>query len=330
MNKQNRLKRVRKWIEDKPPFIVNIALEAATSVDETLWWLKYDINQKNSQRKIALPDPNEWLKLYKKSFHFQMAACFLIFDYPRGVRIAWIFRCLRGMVHQAHQNKEKLKQRLENVIEKMGLEKFHKRAQTTSKILSNAVEQNIEENLNSLVKNDDSSNEHDDEFINELMRSQEISFLLRVWFPCFYLHHMEPGMMLRQARQGNTDMLDKLLRIDKMIIYDPQIQPQFIQMKYGPNKSGLRTFNRAFVGGPTGGINRKKVVKGTAHFVHSLFEALGHKITIADVKEFFDAIASAKKSGCLNEADIASEQALKKAIERASRDEPWPAFQGQK
>ncbi|MFG0247551.1 MAG: hypothetical protein ACF8OB_01585 [Phycisphaeraceae bacterium JB051] len=327
MNKRTRLKRVRKWIENKPPILVNFALEAATSIDETLWWLKYDINQKKTRRQIAIPDKKEWLKFYKKSFRVQVAACLFLFGYPRGIHMAWCFRDLRGMVHQAKKNPKRFVKRIKKMMNEIGLEKYAKRSGKYEEILLKGIDKNIEDNLESLVSPGFENDVDEQQFIDHLMRTQEMSFFIRVWFSCYFLHHMEPGIMLRKARQGDADMLVKLLRIDKMIIYDPPIQQQFIEMKYGPQKSGLRTFNKAFAGGPTGGINRKKVVKGIAHFVHSLFDAMGQKISVAEVKEFFDAIAAAKKVGCLNEADIASEQALKKALGRA---EPWPAFQGQK
>lgn len=54
-----------------------------------------------------------------------------------------------------------------------------------------------------------------------LMASPSGQFFMRVWWPCWILYREYPPRLLRSARLGNLDSLDRLLRLDKRAIADP-------------------------------------------------------------------------------------------------------------
>jgi hypothetical protein len=51
----------------------------------------------------------------------------------------------------------------------------------------------------------------------------EVQFALWVWLPCWYETRRAPVQLLRDARQGDMDALETLLRIDKAVVHDSRI-----------------------------------------------------------------------------------------------------------
>jgi len=321
MNNSRKLERIRQWIENKPAVLVNTALSAATSIDSITYWLQYDIKQKEAKRKLAIPDPDVWLKLYRKSFSVQFAGAILLYGYRQGLNIVVAFRLIMSQSLKARRNPEAYTEELAKEIQKMGKEKFLKRTNTYGKLMFKTLNNEIDEQLNELVDQPQALSDKEDDTFEFVMASQEISFFLRVWLPCFVLHHTEPIIMMKKARQGDMQALENLLRIDKMVLFEPKIRDQYIHAKYSPINGILNRISKAFTGRTASGVSRKKVKKQIAHFVHQMFGAMNVKLSVSDVQEFFDALAAAK--GLLRDEDIISEEALKKALERA---EPWPVF----
>ena len=130
-----------------------------------------------------------------------------------------------------------------------------------------------------------------------------------------------PGL-LKQAREGELEALEKVLRLDKMALEDPDIRSRYYEVVNGGNAARAKRVNDALAGQPLRKLTRRKVkvalaaliqkysglvndglkdVEGELGAASDLFRM--KPLTAPDLRALFDAVAKDTK-GLARDIDL--------------------------
>lgn len=148
------------------------------------------------------------------------------------------------------------------------------------------------------------------------------SYFVLVHVPCWFLNHMLPSQLYRKARTGDIDALDKLLRLDALILHDPSIGKQLLKLRYDGNRSAYRALLEAPLKSP-GKFSQKSLKSNLAGFLSAIATELKQPITEPEIKKLFDAIAKdlTKDPHAIDESIPVLPDSFAKAIKR--KRQPW-------
>jgi hypothetical protein len=151
---------------------------------------------------------------------------------------------------------------------------------------------------------------------------QELSFFFCVCAPCLLIHQISPYRLYRNAASGNVDAIEKLLKIDPLMLHDPTIG-QHIQALRFSNRTNdyerliaatlkLAVMNHREI---EAARNRSKVE--IAAFISEFCQALGLPVTPPQITALFNAYAKDKGVDDYD-PDLPFDESFNKAIKRHS------------
>jgi hypothetical protein len=122
--------------------------------------------------------------------------------------------------------------------------------------------------------------------------SIEVVFFFRVWIECWLVHH-EPFLPLfRQARNGDVDALEKLVLLDRNILYAPRIARIWARMNADNESPYFERIHRAQARQPHLVEYRAYDIKADiAGLIAKMSEAFGHTLNPSEIGQLFDALA---------------------------------------
>lgn len=163
----------------------------------------------------------------------------------------------------------------------------------------------------------------DEPIIDALMASPAGQFYFRVWWPCWILYREYPPRLLRAARLGDLNALDRLLRVDKCVVADPRINGIVADvMSSGPANDKKRITN-ALSGVPTVKLTDANIRAGLAALISQLAFLFRSKITAPEIQALFDAIARVRTGSPSDPKITATGESWSKAVQRARN---WPSL----
>jgi len=144
-------------------------------------------------------------------------------------------------------------------------------------------------------------------------------FISSVFNPCRVAHGMQIWKLYRTAYAGKgpqaIEALDKLIRLDKRVISDPQIHKVWFNCSQGADSSLARRFQKAVAGGPPE-LTPKRLKVYAAAMVWLAADQCKHRLTTPDLRDLFNAM-SLEFDGQPIDKDLAGDDgALQKAIKR--------------
>ena len=104
--------------------------------------------------------------------------------------------------------------------------------------------------------------QHEKETALKLLNVLEIRFYLTVTMPCLLEYGTSPVKLLRSARQGNLDAIEKLVRLDSGVLEDPCVRKHLLQAKGDLERTKLLT--DAISGSPN-----RKLTRQNTKYVHA-------------------------------------------------------------
>lgn len=131
--------------------------------------------------------------------------------------------------------------------------------------------------------------EYRKEFLKNLTKP-EIIFFLRVFAPCFSLYQAYPIELLRKAKCGDDKALEKLIRLDKSIIFDPKISEIIHQSQALKEQARMSMIKTAFSSQPKA-MKMETIKCQLGGLVSFISESLKQKLNPSDIKKLYDAIA---------------------------------------
>ncbi|MBN2686711.1 MAG: hypothetical protein JXR85_00900 [Deltaproteobacteria bacterium] len=314
------MKHYEEWAKDKNPLIRIASLLVATSAEPFLGFLKKIKAGKRVEGCIDIPRKDQWLNFYRnhrKVYNGVMNTLRTLDDETEQ-----LIDFYEAMITGAHTLRQiTIKEWNEMISELSPNEKHAIEDQITSEFKE--MEENIIKDIidNKKIEN---SNTRTERKIQQIFQSPAMIFFLRVWVPCFLLYGEYPTYLLRKARHGDNDALEKLLRLDKSIINDPKIIEIFHREAVSKKRAKIDLITKALQKTPKGKIDSKKIKYLLAGLLSSISIALGEKLTAIEIRRLFDAIAHDTTGEAIDADLIISPETFEKAIQRARTF--WPAI----
>jgi hypothetical protein len=148
----------------------------------------------------------------------------------------------------------------------------------------------------------------------------ELAFLFLVAFPCLLLYKECPSRLYRKARQGNTNAIHKLLRLDPFLLHDPSIGREIQKVRI----HGRQTAYADLLNAPLKPIKLKltsRTIKDMlAGLISLLADALKQPLTSTDIRDLFDAVAQDADKRDIDTSLPESQEAYSKVIQRNRPD----------
>lgn len=163
----------------------------------------------------------------------------------------------------------------------------------------------------------------DESMIDALMSSPAGQFYCRVWWPSWVLYREYAPNLLRSARLGDLDALDRLLRLDKYILHDPGIARVVGDVMSSGRACDKTRIVNAMKGRPTVKLTEANIRAGLGALI-SQFAYLFHtKVTAPEIQALFDGIERVRSGAQVDPQIAAAGDAWSKAIQRAKT---WPSL----
>jgi hypothetical protein len=150
----------------------------------------------------------------------------------------------------------------------------------------------------------------------KFFQKQEIIFFLRLYIPCVLIYGIYPVKLLWKARKGNEDAIEKLLRLDKMIIYDSKIKQIIWQTQSEEKRIKFDSMIKSIRREPKIRLEIQKVKYSLAALISIISTAIRQDFSAPDIQKLFDAIARDKNEENICDEDIAVGETFEKAIQR--------------
>lgn len=147
-------------------------------------------------------------------------------------------------------------------------------------------------------------------------------FYFRVWLPCWLLYRELPPRLLRRARLGDLDALDKLLRLDKSVVHDPKIAERVHQLTHTGTKRDRDRILEALKGKPKGRRDAKSLRYGLAGMISQMAAVFQTRVAAPEIAQLFDAIERVR-TGNQTDTKIATGETFAKGIQR---NRNWPSL----
>jgi hypothetical protein len=304
---RKRAKGLFDWAEGKPLALVCTAWLAASQAESIYQMLRQLRDGEWRTEHGAVCSVDRWLMLYRRTRWLHDLGWELMsgHDDP-DVRGSDVVGALREF---ARTPKEETIEELE----KLSPEELREAWQVGQEF-GQAM---IEESLRVAVEEADEVEPTEDELqeLEEFRRNELTHYFALVWFPCWMLYGEQPSRLLRYARNGDLEALEKLLRVDKSVIADSRIREIFHEAAYAPNQRVFRRLVGALGRWPDGQLTRGRVKKRLAGLVSLIFKAAGKQISEPEVRDLMDRIAQLQ--GKRIDTDIPdSPEAFAKALQR--------------
>jgi hypothetical protein len=144
----------------------------------------------------------------------------------------------------------------------------------------------------------------------------EGGYFLLVALPCWLLYRQGPTQLYRKARLGNYDALEKLLRLDPLLIHDPTIGKQVQSFRFDRRRNDYEKLLASVQAGPEHPITSRMVKYATAGVLSALGLLLNQHLSGPELRALFDAVAE-DAYGQQRDQDLAENpEAFYQAIQR--------------
>ncbi|MDD5722804.1 MAG: hypothetical protein PHY29_03590 [Syntrophales bacterium] len=302
------------WAKDKTFLIRTAALQFALPSKDFHDALKKLKAGERMEGYDSLPPIDEWVKLYKNHGKVYLGLTNSlrqldnrlseIIDFYEELMLS--LASLRHITQSEFQEVvDELKSEDQNGIFESFKEKF--------KAIENLI---IEDHLED-SETPEQLSEGKTEKIQKFIRTPEVLFFVRVWAPCFLLYGDYPAYILRKARQGDEEAFEKLLRLDKFLIYEPKMKKIFKKATETKARGRMSLIAKAFRSTPKAKIEIKHIKYLFAGLLSLISIAIGQKLKAIDIHDLFDAIAQDTTGEQIDPDFIETPETFEKRIQRA-------------
>lgn len=129
----------------------------------------------------------------------------------------------------------------------------------------------------------------------------ESAFYLFVSVPCWTLYRISPTKLYRQARDGKFEALEKLLRLDQIMLHDPVIGRQVMKCRFEHSRNRYRKLITAALEPPKGLKSNKHILLSLLGFISALSQITTRPLTAQDLINLVGAIDTDYKTHYLEQ-----------------------------
>jgi hypothetical protein len=166
------------------------------------------------------------------------------------------------------------------------------------------------------------SGDDEESLIDAALESSEGQYFLRVWWPCWFLYREYPPRLLRAARQGDIDALDRLLRLDKFIVGDPGVARRMGEYFTSGTPGQRKQLAAALEGRPKKRLTDKAIRSGLGALISQIAFLFRTTVTAPQIEELFNRIERVR-TGRLRDPAVPTTETWAKAVRRQRN---WPSL----
>jgi hypothetical protein len=281
-NDKVKMKHFRKWAEGKNPFLAATAL-TCVGFSRVCCEISESVQTgKRIEGDIPLPSLKTWLRLYNNPKRISKSLLNALGSINDDTSKEMDF--LKLLSEGSRQLQKTTSERLNLEWEKISPNDRKKMVERVYRQRDEYLECCINDFVNEPTKKEGI------EFTKN-MPKPELIFFTRVLLPCFSLYGIYPIDLLRQAQNGDDNALDKIIRLDKSIIFDPKISEIIHQAQALKAQAKMSMIKEAFISSPKVTMKMRAIKCHFGGLVSYLSMAAKQKITAAEIKNLFKAIA---------------------------------------
>lgn len=285
------MRELQQWAKDKPYLIQILAAHLVSSVQDLFDEFKTIKIRRFASQKFPLPKLHTWFSMYT-SHRKVIKQIEGIFSAVYGREAVDFFSATCKEVQTKARKKEPLCNPEEVTPEIL--------EQTISllKTIQAASDKGLEDELDQVPSSPAVRRRMSKQLANNPL---ELGFYLFVSVPCWTLYRTHPAQLYRSARQGNFDALQKLLRLDQLMLHDPAIGKQIIAYRFNHSASKYRKLLDAATKAPSGSNSKKNILLSQIGMISAFSHLIKKPLTPQDLYELVDAYDKDSNSKLLDE-----------------------------
>jgi hypothetical protein len=293
-----------------------VAIQIALIAEELPQILKFIVGREKPKKSLpAAGDLDEWFSFYKNHRRVMnsLAPPVMTDDFfIHGALLAGLKEILPTSQHEAAMELQRLAQgsyeMMSQLREMMGPVPFP----PDEKFLAATI---------SSIESEARTRLADGGPFDRVMASSAGQFSLRVWLPCWILYKTYPAVLLRRARRGCDASLERLVRLDKVVLADAAIARRWASVMLGSNEELKARYRKAMEGTPAVKLTAKAINHSLMGLISQIAMAMHCPVTAPEIAELFDRIARVR-GGSDEQKEFGWAENLTRAIHR-NRD--WPS-----
>ncbi len=285
----------KEWAKDKPILPASISILLVSCACQIHRFMQHLLFGSEFRTTLRVKDPNRWIQYYKKHrlIYKALIESFLpdIIDRISKTTTAQII--LHGL-NATPPERIKLKNKLAELSESE-VKNFVSKVNTLITDLTDSVFVDI-------GKDEPEESEKLEQWKN-ISTIPEVLFFFRVWLPCFFLYGERPTHLIRKARQGKIDSIEKLMWLDKNIVHDSQIAKILENASSETDNEYFISIATALSKLPPKSFSEESIKISIAGIIALVFESFGSKISKPKIRELFNNLAY-DVDGLVNDPDL--------------------------
>ena len=298
---------IQKWAENKPLLIAFFAPQVAVIAEDMHQAFRQIRERRIFNYQYPLPPLLAWFTLYRshqKALAF-LRSLFVGFS-AFSTEAIELGETIFEMSQMIHRGKITLDEYVHSADE-------IKRIQA---IFLSVLDTSFQE-----MQSDFSNNPVDPsvkEAFKQLLSEKELesSFYTLVVAPCWLLYRTHPTRLYRKARLGDIEALEKLLRLDPLMLHDPAIGNRIQALRFANKTAAYENLLEAPLKRPKTRITRKKIKYSMAGLISALATIIKQPLTEPEIRALFDAVAQDTNGSPIDTDLPDSPEAFARAISR--------------
>ncbi|TLM66385.1 MAG: hypothetical protein FDZ69_06110 [Deltaproteobacteria bacterium] len=142
------------------------------------------------------------------------------------------------------------------------------------------------------------------------------SYYFFVLFPCWLHYRIHPTLLYRKARHGDVDAIEKLLRLDALMIHDPYIGKRIQALRFKNKFNTYEELMAAPLKLPKVKASHKRLKMAFAGLISVVAQLTKQPLNEPEIRALFDAAAKDAGRGDIDTDLPPSQEAFSKAIQR--------------
>jgi hypothetical protein len=301
------MKPLREWGKNRSFLVECFGLTAASTVDEVYLLLEWLRTGDHLEHLGKMPPLNVWLRMYEGEKKMLRRAGRLLCGEQEMKRI-WLIYLVGKKIMRLGENW------LKGVLQGLEAEELHRmylEAMENVRKVKVELEEEIEKEL--------TGGDREEGPEENVLDDPAVQFALRVWAPCVIVRQERPCDLLALAKRHDTEAFLKLVKIDKAILFVPEISEWLHELANGPirKRKVFERLARAYEGRPKR-MKRREIKYGIAGFMSVVFGGIDNRLKEPDLRALFDSV-SRVKTGYIDE-DLPGPETLSKGIQRFRKE----------
>ncbi|MBE0576386.1 MAG: hypothetical protein IH613_10895 [Desulfuromonadales bacterium] len=288
---------VEKWAKNKPKEFALLAQKLALSAESMCQMAEYFYDTGPYAKILTFPSLPEWYGYYKKHREISTFLTDVLSDFFPSK--ASVFSQMAKNLQPSSTSKDEKSEELTKLVDEHAQDIY--RLLFSESIAEYSAEDFTVEEQGKMVM---------------IFKNPRFNFFVNVCLICNGFYGQEPGLLLRKARLGDVDALEKILRLDARMISEPRIAQQVFNL----HSKGKRTKYLRVLGclgkKPKLKFTLQKIKCVKSGQISAFAEQIGFKITAPDIRALFDALSKDSGRGMVDNDLPLCDEAFSKAVQR--------------